>query len=70
MKATSCASRQANDKKILKKINDLIKDINRNGNEGLEKPKPLKHELSALWNRLIDSWDVENIYIYSCQGHY
>jgi toxin YoeB len=68
---------QANDKKVLKKINELIKDVERNGNEGLGKPEPLKHELSGLWSRritdehrLIYSLDTENIYIYSCRGHY
>ena len=62
---------------ILKKINELIKDIERNGNEGLGKPEPLKHELSGYWSRritevhrLIYSIDEENIYIASCRGDY
>ena len=65
---------QANDKKVLKKINELIKDIDRNGNTGLGKPEPLKNELGGLWSRritsehrLIYSLDDENIYIYSCR---
>jgi hypothetical protein len=37
---------QKQDKKTLKKINDLIKDIERNGNEGIGKPEPLKANLS------------------------
>jgi len=68
---------QVNDKKVFRKINDLIKNIDRNGNEGLGKPEPLKHELSGLWSRritdehrLIYGIDTENIYIYSCRGHY
>ena len=68
---------QTEDKKILKKINQLIKDIERNGNEGLGKPEPLKHELSGFWSRritdvhrLIYSIDDENINIVSCKGHY
>lgn len=68
---------QSEDKKILKKINSLIKDIERNGNEGLGKPEPLKHELSGYWSRRIDnihrlvySIDENNIYIASCKGHY
>ena len=68
---------QQEDKKILKKINELIKDIDRNGNEGIGKPEPLKHELSGYWSRritnvhrLIYSIDDENIYIVSCKGHY
>ena len=39
---------QKQDKKIVKKINEIIKDIKRNGNEGIGKPEPLKHELSGL----------------------
>lgn len=68
---------QINDKKVLKKINELIKDIERNGNSGLGKPEPLKHELSGYWSRritsehrLIYSIDEDNIYIASCKGHY
>jgi toxin YoeB len=68
---------QAEDKKILKKINELIRDIDRNGNEGLGKPEPLKHELSGFWSRritdehrLIYSIDNVNINIVSCRGHY
>ena len=64
------------DKKILKKINELIKDIDRNGNQRLGKPVPLKNELSGYWSRriteehrLIYSIDDENIYIASCSGH-
>ena len=60
-----------------KKINVLIRDIEQNGNEGLGKPEPLKHELSGYWSRritdvhrLIYSIDEENIYIASCKGHY
>ena len=55
----------------------LIKDIERNGNEGLGKPEPLKHELFGYWSRritdvhrLIYSIDDENIYIASCKGRY
>jgi len=40
---------QKQDKKIVKKINEIIKDIKRNGNEGIGKPEPLKHELSGYW---------------------
>jgi len=65
------------DKKIAKKINELIKDIERNGNEGIGKPEPLKHELSGYWSRrisdvhrLIYSVDEGNIYIAKCKGHY
>lgn len=68
---------QTEDKKILKKINELIRDIERNGNEGLGKPEPLKHDLAGYWSRritdvhrLIYSLDNANIYIASCRDHY
>lgn len=61
---------QATDQKVLKKINTLIQDIERHGNEGLGKPESLKHELSGLWSRritlehrLIYKFEDEQIYI-------
>ena len=66
-----------NDKKIVKKIKELIKDICRNPFEGLGKPEPLKHELSGCWSRRITDEDRlvykvsdEMILIYSCRTHY
>lgn len=44
---------QQYDKRILKKINDLLKDISRNPYEGVGKPEPLKHALSGFWSRRI-----------------
>ncbi len=44
---------QTIDRKIVKKINELIKDIQKNGNEGIGKPEALKHELSGYWSRRI-----------------
>jgi toxin YoeB len=41
------------DKKIFKKINDLIKELKRMPFEGLGKPEPLKHELAGCWSRRI-----------------
>jgi toxin YoeB len=68
---------QSEDKKTAKKINDLIRDIERNGDAGLGKPEPLKHELTGYWSRritdvhrLIYSVDENTIYIASCKGHY
>ena len=40
-------------KKIIKRINKLIKDIQRNKYEGLGKPEALKHNLSGYWSRRI-----------------
>ena len=64
-------------KKQLKKINTLLKDIDRNGNEGIGKPEPLIGNLSGFWSRrinekdrLIYKIDEYNIYILSCRYHY
>jgi len=65
------------DKKILKKINDILEDISRNGHQGIGKPEALKHELAGLWSRritlehrIIYSIKDEVISIISCRGHY
>jgi toxin YoeB len=68
---------QSEDKKILKKINDLIKEIQRNPYQGTGKPEPLKYDLSGMWSRRIDR-DHRLVYqvvkdvllIYSCRYHY
>jgi len=44
---------QKTDKKILHRINNLIKDTMRNPFDGLGKPEPLKHALSGYWSRRI-----------------
>ena len=41
------------DKKVLKKINELLKEISRNPYSGIGKPEPLKHALSGYWSRRI-----------------
>ena len=68
---------QTDDKKILKKINKLIKDIRRNPFSGIGKPEPLKFDLSGLWSRRIDRehrlvYKIKDkeILIYSCRYHY
>lgn len=45
---------QKQDKKTLKRINELLKDIDRNGNTGIGKPEPLRHTRSGFWSRRID----------------
>ena len=45
---------QAQDRKILKRINTLLRDVSRNGNEGIGKPEPLKHALAGNWSRRIN----------------
>lgn len=42
------------DKKMLNRINNLIKDIKREPFEGIGKPEPLKHALSGYWSRRIN----------------
>lgn len=68
---------QKEDKKMVKKINDLIKDIDRNGLlEGIGKPEPLKHKKACSRritdeHRLVYNFDEhKNLIIYSCKGHY
>jgi toxin YoeB len=68
---------QLQDKKTLKRINMLIKDIQRDSFNGIGKPEQLKENLSGCWSRRID--DVNRIVymikdssviIISCKGHY
>ena len=44
--------------KILKRINQLLKDISRNGFTGIGKPEPLKENLSGYWSRRIE-WLID-----------
>ncbi len=68
---------QMQDKKTLKKINELVKDIERNGASiGIGKPEPLKYR--KAYSRRIDQvnrlvYDIDengNLWIISCKGHY
>ncbi len=68
---------QTQDKKTLKRINQLIKDIERNGNDGIGKPEPLKGNLSGFHSRRIDDCNRivyqladDAIEIIQCRGHY
>lgn len=68
---------QSQDKKILKRINQLIKDMRRDLFNGIGKPEPLKGNLTGLWSRRIDErhrivYLIENeaLLIFSCKGHY
>ena len=56
------------DRKIARKINELLKDIERNGHEGIGKPESLRHDLAGYWSRrirqvdrLIYTFDEKNI---------
>ena len=68
---------QNQDKKTLKKINQVLNDIKRHNFTGIGKPEPLKNELSGFWSRRIDEknrivYKIENdiIQIIQCKGHY
>jgi toxin YoeB len=68
---------QKTDKKVIKRINELIKDISRTPFSGLGKPEVLKFNLSGYWSRRIDGehrliYKIENncIIILSCRYHY
>jgi len=69
---------QGQDKKTLKRINALLKDVERKGGfEGIGKPEPLTGELSGFWSRRIDETNRlvyrvggEVLEILSCRGHY
>lgn len=68
---------QNQNKKTLKRINTIIKDIQRNFFDGIGKPEPLKCDFSGYWSRRIDDTNrivycVKNeiIIIVSCKGHY
>ena len=68
---------QTQDKKTLKRINALIKDILRSPYQGIGKPEPLRGNLSGWWSRRIDETNRivyyeqgEVIYIISCLGYY
>ena len=68
---------QSIDKKILKKINTLIKDIKREPFNGIGKPEPLKYELAGCWSRritdehrLVYMVEEDSISIVSCKYHY
>ena len=69
---------QSQDKKTLKKINELIKDIERNGVlSGIDKPEKLTNNLTGLYSRRINDKDrlvykLENdfIVILQCKEHY
>lgn len=45
---------QKSDKKLLKRVNALIKEIQRDPFEGIGKPEPLKHALSGYWSRRLN----------------
>ena len=68
---------QTQDRKTLRRINDLIKSAQRTPFEGIGKPEPLRESLSGLWSRRVDEvnrlvYEVSDteISIVSCRYHY
>jgi toxin YoeB len=68
---------QQTDKQILKRINLLIKDIQRNPFSGIGKPEPLKHQFSGFWSRrindehrLVYTFIETDLVIIQCRYHY
>lgn len=68
---------QAQDHKILRRINNLVLDVVRNGNEGIGKPEPLKHGFHGYWfrritdeHRLVYQANDDDIRIAACRYHY
>lgn len=68
---------QAKDRATLKRINTLLKDIQRSPFEGVGKPEPLKHNLAGFWSRRIDeehrlvyAVQDDTILVAQCRYHY
>ena len=68
---------QFEDRKTLTRINALIADIQRNGNEGIGKPEPLRYEYTGFWSRRIDGRNrlvyrisEDTVEIVACRFHY
>lgn len=68
---------QTQDKKTLKRINRLIREVLRSPFEGIGKPEPLKESLAGFWsrriddtNRLVYAVDDSAVTIISCRYHY
>ena len=68
---------QKTNKKILQRINELLKDISRNPHTGIGKPEPLKYKYKGFWSRRIDGehrliykFKENEILIAKCRFHY
>jgi toxin YoeB len=68
---------QTQDRKVLKRINALIEDIQRNGNEGIGKPEALKHGFRGFWSRritdehrLVYKVTEDSVLIAQCRYHF
>ena len=69
---------EAQDKKTLKRINNLIEDVERNGHDGIGKSEPLRNDMAGWWSRRIDEKNRlvyrlignDSMEISQCKGHY
>ena len=68
---------QRQDRQVHKRINLLLTDITRNGNEGIGKPEALKHDFADYWSRritdehrLVYKVDGDQVRIAACRYHY
>lgn len=68
---------QTTDKRILKRINELIRDVRRSPFSGIGKPEPLKHSLAGFWSRritdehrLVYAINDGTMLIAACRYHY
>ena len=68
---------QQTNKKTLKRINDLLKNISREPFSRIGKPEPLKHKYKGFWSRRVDGEDRliyrvkdNEIHIAKCRFHY
>lgn len=68
---------QSHDKTTLKRINTLLRNIQRSPFEGIGKPEPLKHNLAGFWSRRIDeehrlvyAVQDETVLVAQCRYHY
>ncbi len=68
---------QSTDRKLVRRINELLKDIARSGNEGIGKPEPLRHGFQGYWSRritdehrLVYRIDGDDVLVAQCRFHY
>lgn len=68
---------QDHDRKLVKRINALIKDVVRNGHDGIGKPEPLRHGFSGYWSRritdeqrLVYTVTDDEVRVAACRYHY
>jgi toxin YoeB len=68
---------QGQDRKTLKRVNQIVRDIQRSPHAGIGKPEPLKGDLAGWWSRRIDGANRivyrlkgDSVEITQCKGHY